>query len=123
MSVFNMSLVAFATVLFALSSGGQEVDSKPAVNTPDESQIRSTYVLGPDDQIVIRALEAEEISEKPIRIDSTGSIRLPLIGQVHAAGLSLDQLETLVKARLGKYFKDPQVGISLTEYHSQPVSV
>ena len=40
------------------------------------TQVRSTYVLGPDDQIVIRAIEAEEISEKPIRIDSTGSIRI-----------------------------------------------
>src|SRR5205807_712393 len=57
------------------------------------------------------------------RIDSTGSIRMPLIGEVHASGLSLDQLEAEVRKRLSKYYKSPQVGISLVEYHSQPVSV
>lgn len=50
------------------------------------AQDRSTYVLGPEDQIVIRALHAEEISDKPIRISSDGSIKLPLIGTVHTAG-------------------------------------
>jgi polysaccharide biosynthesis/export protein len=118
-----MSMVPFAIVLFTLSAWGAQADSKPPASQPDAPPPRSTYVLGPDDQIVIRALEAEEISEKPIRIDSTGSIRMPLIGEVHAAGLSLDQLEAEVRTRLERYFKNPQVGISLMEYHSQPVSV
>ena len=42
---------------------------------------------------------------------------------MHAAGLTLDQLETEVRSRLRKYFKNPQVGISLVESRSQPVSV
>ena len=132
-----MSMVPFLIILSPLLLLSQQEELRPApqqtpasqtrvarsMNEPDASQLRSTYVLGPDDQIIIRALEAEEISEKPIRIDSKGYFRMPLIGEVHAAGLSLSELEAIVKTRLQKYYKNPQVGISLVEYHSQPISV
>jgi hypothetical protein len=40
-------------------------------NPCDEPKVkqRSDCVLGPDDEIAIRAPDAEEISNKPIRID------------------------------------------------------
>src|SRR5579872_2304065 len=41
---------------------------------------KSSYTLGPDDQITIQALEAEEISGKPIRIGSDGYIKMPMVG-------------------------------------------
>ena len=91
--------------------------------TLDASQLRSTYVLGPDDLIVIRALEADEINEKPVRIDMTGNIRLPLVGRVHAAGLTIEQFEGEVSQRLSTYIKQPQVSVSVTEFRSQPVSI
>ncbi|MDQ6664105.1 MAG: polysaccharide biosynthesis/export family protein [Acidobacteriota bacterium] len=87
------------------------------------SELRSTYVLGSDDQIVIRALEAEDISEKPVRVDSEGYIRLPLIGRLHAAGLTVEQLTAEVSKVLEAYIKHPQVSVNLTEYRSQPVSM
>ncbi len=88
-----------------------------------QPQLRSTYVLGPEDQISIRALEAEEISEKPVRIDMTGYLRLPLAGRLKAAGLTIEQLENEISARLKQYVKQPEVAISVVEFHSQPVSV
>lgn len=86
-------------------------------------QLRSTYVLGPEDLIVIRALEAEEISDKPVRIDMSGYIRLPLVGRLHASGLTVAQLESDLTKELGTYVKHPQVSVSITEFRSQPVSV
>jgi polysaccharide export outer membrane protein len=81
------------------------------------------YVLGPEDQIVIRALNAEELSEKPVLVSSSGYISLPLVGRVKAAGLTVEQLEAELAGRLGKYLSDPKVAVSVTEYRSQPVSV
>ena len=52
-----------------------------------------TYVLGPDDQIATRAIEAEELSDKPVRIDAAGYIHLPMIGRLKAGGLTVEQLE------------------------------
>jgi polysaccharide export outer membrane protein len=87
------------------------------------AQERSTYLLGPDDQIVIRALHAEEISDKPIRISSDGAITLPMIGTVKAAGLTIAQMEAELTDRLKFYVQNPQVAVSVMEMRSQPVSV
>lgn len=85
--------------------------------------IRNGYVLGPEDQITIRVLDAEEIDNKVVRVDFSGFIRLPLVGRIQAAGLTIDQLETELVRELKKYMRDPQVSVSVTEFRSQPVSV
>ena len=87
------------------------------------AQERSTYLLGPDDQIVVRALHAEEISDKPVRISADGTINLPMIGTVKAAGLTISQMEAALMDKLKFYVQNPQVAVSVTEMRSQPVSV
>jgi polysaccharide export outer membrane protein len=48
---------------------------------------------------------------------------LPLVGKLKAAGLSVSQFETELTKRLGKYVREPQVSVTVSEYKSQPVSV
>jgi len=88
-----------------------------------QPRVPPAYVLGPDDQVVVRALEADELSDKPMRIDMSGYLRLPMVGRIQASGLTIDQLETEIAARLGKYVKAPEVSVSVTEFRSQPVAV
>src|SRR3989441_367867 len=83
----------------------------------------TSYILGPNDQITIRALQAEEISDKTYRLGSDGDLTLPMIGTLKAAGLTVGQLESEVASALQKYIRHPKVAISVTEFHSQPVSV
>ncbi len=83
----------------------------------------AAYELYPEDVIVIRVLEAEEISEKPLRVDPNGDISLPMVGTIHVGGLTLEQVTALVTNRLQTYFKHPQVSVSITEFRSLPVSV
>ena len=89
-----------------------------AAGQPDTS-----YPLGPEDQITVRILEAQEIADKPVRIDPLGYIELPLAGRVRAAGLTTEQLQQDLSNRLKAYIKDPHVVVSIDEFHSQPVSV
>src|SRR6266436_6897609 len=84
---------------------------------------QTDYVLGPGDQIAIRAANLEEISDKPITIDTGGYIRLPLAGRIHAAGMTIVQLETEITQRLKTYVLRPDVSVAVSEFHSQPVSV
>jgi polysaccharide export outer membrane protein len=81
------------------------------------------YVLGVDDQIVIQAFEADEISNKPIGIAGDGFIDLPMLGRVHAAGLTVQQLQTELTKRLGEYVNHPQLTVMVSEFRSQPASV
>ncbi len=85
--------------------------------------VPSTYVLGPDDEISIRVIESEEISEEPFRIDPGGDISLPLLGRVRAAGRTPQELETKLAERLRAFIHEPQVLVRVTQFRSQPVSV
>ena len=103
-------------LLSALNTVGQ-----PLRQRVDEDALG--YVLGPDDQIVIRVFEGLDLSEKPILIGTNGDITVPLIGRVKAGGLTVEQLETELTNRLKKYIWDPQVFVTVGEFRSHPVSV
>jgi polysaccharide biosynthesis/export protein len=81
------------------------------------------YVLGPGDQITIRALDIDEISDKPVRIESSGLINLPMVGRFKAGGLTIEELETEIVKRLKTFVQSPAVSVAVTEFRSQPVSL
>jgi polysaccharide export outer membrane protein len=83
----------------------------------------TSYVLGPEDQITVRVFAANDIPNKPVQIDNDGTVTLPMIGQVHAAGLTVEQLQDNLVTAYKKYFKDPQVTVQVNDFRSQPVSV
>jgi polysaccharide export outer membrane protein len=83
----------------------------------------TSYVLGPEDQITVRVFAANDSPNKPVQIDNDGTVTLPMIGQVHAAGLTVEQLQDHLVTAYTKYFKDPQVTVQVNDFHSQPVSV
>ena len=67
----------------------------------------ASYVLGPEDQIIIRAFQAQELSDKPIQITGDGYINLPMIGKVKAAGLSVGALEDCPSGKAEKLRAKP----------------
>ncbi len=83
----------------------------------------SSYILGPEDQITVRVFAANDIPDKPVQIDNDGSVTLPMIGSVRAAGLTVEQLQDNLVTAYKKYFKDPQVTVLVNDFRSQPVSV
>ena len=87
------------------------------------NQVRSTYLLGPDDLLDISGPELTEVAGKPVRIDSDGNIQVPPAGHVHVAGLTVQQSEEELNKALSTYIRRPQVAVSITELRSQPVSI
>ncbi len=92
-----------------------------AVDSPD--QVRSTYVLGPEDQISIHAIDAEEISDKPVRVDPDGNIHLPMLGKMHVAGLTADQLAARIADALKEFIQKPDVIVTIQEFRSQTITL
>jgi polysaccharide export outer membrane protein len=85
------------------------------VSSPDD-------VIGADDSISITCLESEDIN-KTWRVSSTGDINLPLVGQIHAAGLTADELGQKLAEDLKRYIREPHVTVYIAEFRSQPVTV
>jgi polysaccharide export outer membrane protein len=84
---------------------------------------QSTYMLGPGDQVLVSALDVEELGKEPYRIGLDGTVTLPFAGSIHASGLTVEQMEDTIRIRLSKYVKNPDVTVNLLEMRSQPVSV
>lgn len=83
----------------------------------------SGYLLGPNDQISVQVVELPEIQAKSYRVDSDGTVNLPLAGRVRAAGLTLDQFEAELATAFRGQVLNPHVSATLVESKSQPVSV
>jgi polysaccharide export outer membrane protein len=103
----------------AMQSRSPDAGQQGASPKADEA----SYLLGPEDQIVVHAVDVPEISEKPQKIGLDGDLRLPMVGRIHAAGMNVEALEIELTKRLKVYLQDPDVSITLTESHSQPVSI
>ena len=81
------------------------------------------YRLGPGDALTIQVFEVEELSG-PAVVDVAGAIRLPLVGEVHAAGLTARELENALAAKYANdLLLDPQITVAVEDFRSQPVSI
>jgi polysaccharide export outer membrane protein len=92
----------------------------PAVVAGHESS--PDDVIGVDDSISINCLESEDIS-KVWRVTSTGDLNLPLVGSIHAAGLTAGQLGDKLTEALKRYIHEPHASVYIAEFRSQPVTV
>jgi polysaccharide export outer membrane protein len=122
------AMLAAAGIVFAtsLASAAQQVSLPlPAPPPPSSSDatVRAAYVLGSDDVLQIRVADAPDIGAQPARIDPAGDIRLPMVGTIRAAGMTIERLESELKTRLREFLREPDVSVAVTEFHSQPVSI
>jgi len=61
---------------------------------------------------------------KTVQVAETGSINLPLLGEVPAAGKTAQQLERDLATKLGaQYLQNPQVTVLVKENNSQRVTI
>jgi protein involved in polysaccharide export with SLBB domain/beta-lactamase regulating signal transducer with metallopeptidase domain len=98
-----------------------QAQSAPAAQVPPETRPRPDapdYTLGPIDQLLIRVPQAAEIDDHPFRIDAAGDINLPLLGRVHASGMTIRELEADLVQRLREHVSEPQVSIMVVQFHA-----
>lgn len=60
----------------------------------------------------------EVYSKNSVKVDPYGNISVPLLGEVSAIGLTMDELAASIKEKLRKYLVNPQVTIIVTDYAS-----
>ncbi len=83
----------------------------------------TSYRLGPGDVIEIRVFEVEELSQ-PAVLAPDGTAALPLLGPVELAGLTASQAAGRLRTLYGgSLLRDPQISVTVREYHSRPVTV
>src|SRR5882762_1277934 len=127
--VFTRALSLVLGTLFLAVDVSAQAPSSPIPPKSDElkakcgDQVRSTYLLGPGDQLEISAPELTELANKQVRVDGDGDIQAPLVGRVHVSGLTAQQTEQELNRLLSTYIRRPEVAVSVEEVRSQPVSI
>jgi len=100
------------------------LNSPIVVTRPTNQPINSgDYILGQGDSLSITVFGADDLSNKPVVVGAEGDIMAPLVGRVEAGGMSVRELESVLTQRFSKYFKNPEVTVTVVEYRSQPVTV
>jgi polysaccharide export outer membrane protein len=81
------------------------------------------YPMGPGDILEITVPAMEELRGRVVRISGEGTIALPLIGAVKAAGLTEEELREAIRRRLENYMHNPQLDLFVRDYRSRQVAV
>ena len=105
----GVNLPRFGHNLFADNVRGFEpID--PALIPPD-------FVLGPGDEIYVRAWGSVEIDFRAT-ITREGSISLPKVGEISLAGIRYGDLATHLEASLGRIYQGFELSVSLGQLRS-----
>ncbi len=95
--------------------------AQPSQGTPSDRS--SEYHIGPRDLVAIRVFEEPELNVD-VRVNEDGSIRLPLVGNVPAEGLTENELAAKLKKILeSDLLQRASVSVEVTEFRSRPISV
>ncbi len=96
------------------------------VQSPAQTSVQGQsqdYVLGPGDQMQLHVVDMDEIPDKPILVDPSGFVDLPLAGRMEASGKTLEEFKAALAAKLSRYITDPRITINLVDDQSRPVSI
>ena len=107
----------------ASASNSTELARAAAKFTSASTPGNSAYKIGPQDVLEISVFKVPELS-KTVQVADSGTINLPLVGEVPASGKTAQEIERNLTKKLGaKYLKSPQVTVFVKEYNSQRVTV
>ena len=129
---FYLVAVGLATVVAWTPLGAQEnavpgaapvapssVNVKAVPATADMEE----YRIGPQDLLELSVFGVQEMT-RVVRVNAQGMISLPLLGTIRAGGLSANELEKVLAAKLSEnLLQDPQVSVFIKEFVSQRVVV
>jgi len=87
------------------------------INTPSDP-----FTLGEGDEISINVWRNQDLN-RTVQLDPSGYVSFPMVGQIKASGLTVEQLRQEITTKLAKYFVNPQVDITLTKLRSKNVYV
>ncbi len=84
--------------------------------------VTSDYVIGPGDQLLIRGWGQLSLNVRT-RVDRSGNIFIPEVGNIYVAGVKYDQLQPFLKSQVGRVFQNFDLSVTLGELRSIDVFV
>lgn len=94
----------------------------PAVTAAAGVSVAPDYVIGSDDVLSVVFWRDKELTAD-VTVRPDGNISIPLINDVHAAGLTPAQLKDRIAEEAKKYIEDPSVTVVVKDIKSRKVFI
>jgi protein involved in polysaccharide export with SLBB domain len=95
----------------------------PSTFSPNDlAPVTPDYVIGPDDELRIRIWGQVGYSGN-LRVDRSGNIYLPQVGEIHVAGLSFSDLDLHVRQAVSRVYRNFDLSVDMGRIRSIQVYV
>lgn len=126
----NLHKTVFVVICayFFLPALGQGVGLKPATALTALPLVEgatpvANYKITASDLLEIEVFGVEDL-KRTVRVNTAGSITLPLVGMLQVAGLTATEAELIIATRYGADFlQNPQVSVFIKEFTTQRVTI
>jgi len=88
----------------------------------DDIPVTSNYVIGPGDEILIRAWGQIDLDSATL-VDRNGTINIPKVGTISVAGIKYRDLQAFLKTSIGRSFRNFELSVSLGQLRAIQVFV
>jgi len=102
--------LAFALVAQLVSSVSADPSSASLVNP--SAPVPPDYVVGAGDVLEISVWKEDGLTKQTL-VRPDGGITFPLIGELQAGGLTVNQIKAEIAKKLSEFFAEPEVSVSL----------
>lgn len=128
-NVFSVLTSVLCIGLFGIGAFGQQAATPPiampnttATATQNYPVQSGDYVIGGGDEIEVKVFKNSDITGK-YRVSETGYVDFFLIGRQRLGGLSESEATDFLRQQLRKYYKQPEVTVTVTGFNSQLITV
>ncbi|MHB8471242.1 MAG: polysaccharide biosynthesis/export family protein [Gammaproteobacteria bacterium] len=115
----KLFLYASAIAMMACSLTTAAADKSPL---PTSMTGFPSYAIQPGDILTVSVWKEEGLQDA-VLVRPDGNVSFPLVGDVTAAGKTIEQLRTIMVERLQKYIPDPVVTVGIKELGGNKIYV
>ncbi len=119
-SLFILVLIVPSFLCQAQSQEPAGKAAKQHAPSSDTGPAADNYVIGASDVLSVTVWKQKDLSGT-LLVRPDGMISMPLLGDVHAAGLTPLQLGDQIETKLKKFIQDPEVSVVLTQINSKVI--
>jgi polysaccharide export outer membrane protein len=83
---------------------------------------KTDYHLAPADLISVTVFQDKDMDRK-VRINTDGTISLPLIGAISIGGMTLSDAQATIESKLSQFLVSPQVSLFIEDYGNKTIFV
>lgn len=121
--LYTVALICPTSVLAeeSISTAADSLTFKPLTAGVLYNNLARKYILGPSDVISVSVVDSPEYEQKEIRVQPDGDIILAPVGVIHVAGMTLAELNDVLKKKYLTLLNNPEITIKLE--HTKPFVV